>query len=63
MAMSVDVHPQDDTEVTMRQREGTVWISIRTDREDVTIFLQDGIATKIRQALDAAGGAECAGAS
>lgn len=61
--MSIDVHPRDNTEVTTRQREGTVWISIQTGEEDVTVFLQYGIADKIRKALADAGEAECASAS
>lgn len=51
MAVNVSVHVREHTEVTVRSKDATRWMTIRTDSDSVDVFLDHGIADKIRDAL------------
>lgn len=55
MAVNVSVHVREHTQVTVHSRDATKWMTIRTGCDSVDVFLDHGIADKIRAALDAEG--------
>lgn len=52
MSVGVSIHPDEETVAEVRRNGGSVWLSIGNKYgSDVAIFLNDGIADKIRDAL------------
>lgn len=51
MAVNVSIHVREHTVVTVNGRDDTRWMTIKTDSDSVDVFLDHGIAGKIRDAL------------
>jgi len=64
MGINVSIHPRTETTAEVQRSGNTVWLKIQNGEyggcTEVTIFLNFGIATKIRDALALAAVSESA---